>query len=63
MILNNLSAPVYCYFNVSILILGYCNQNKGQAENTQTSPDTQVQVTGTTGISWRKKPDTVSETV
>uniref|UniRef100_A0A672Z4E9 Tyrosine-protein kinase n=1 Tax=Sphaeramia orbicularis TaxID=375764 RepID=A0A672Z4E9_9TELE len=29
----------------------------------ETSPDVQVLVTGTTGISWRKKPSTVSETV
>lgn len=35
----------------------------GQAQSMQTNHDMQVMVTGTTGISWRKKPDTVSETV
>lgn len=45
-----------------MLILGYSNKNTGQDQNKQTSRDKQVMVTGTTGISWRNKPDTVSET-
>ena len=35
----------------------------GQSQNMETSHDMQVVVTGTAGISWRKKPVTVSETV
>lgn len=35
----------------------------GQAQSVQASRDMQVLVTGTTGISWRKKPDMVSKTV
>nr|AAC00207.1 JAK1 tyrosine kinase [Tetraodon fluviatilis] len=35
----------------------YFNQNTGQAQSVKTSRDTQVLVTGTTGISWRKKPE------
>ncbi|XP_049911464.1 tyrosine-protein kinase JAK1 [Epinephelus moara] len=37
---------------------GYYNQNQGQSQsqNIETSHDMQVLVTGTTGISWRKKP-------
>uniref|UniRef100_A0A672Z5D3 Tyrosine-protein kinase JAK1 n=1 Tax=Sphaeramia orbicularis TaxID=375764 RepID=A0A672Z5D3_9TELE len=38
-------------------------QNQSQCQIMETSPDVQVLVTGTTGISWRKKPSTVSETV
>ncbi|XP_070817879.1 tyrosine-protein kinase JAK1 [Chaetodon trifascialis] len=39
---------------------GYCNQSQGQSQsqNMETSHDMQVLVTGTTGISWRKKPPT-----
>lgn len=51
------------WVNTCMVILGYCNKTTSQDQNTQTSRDMQVLVTGTTGISWRKKPDTVSETV
>ncbi|XP_070689000.1 tyrosine-protein kinase JAK1 [Pempheris klunzingeri] len=39
---------------------GYYNQSQGQSQNQnmETSRDMQVLVTGTTGISWRKKPAT-----
>lgn len=50
-------------FNAWLLILGHFNQNTGQAQSMQASYDMQVRLTGTTGISWRKKPDTVSKTV
>ncbi|XP_056895318.1 tyrosine-protein kinase JAK1 [Takifugu flavidus] len=39
---------------------GYCNKTSSHDQNTQASRDMQVLVTGTTGISWRKKPDTTS---
>ncbi|XP_071342273.1 tyrosine-protein kinase JAK1 [Trachinotus anak] len=41
---------------------GYSNQSQGQShsQNMETSHDMQVLVTGTTGISWRKKPATMS---
>lgn len=51
------------WVNTCMVILGYCNKTTSQDQNTQTSRDMQVLVTGTTGISWRKKPDTVSATV
>uniref|UniRef100_A0A674PNA5 Tyrosine-protein kinase n=1 Tax=Takifugu rubripes TaxID=31033 RepID=A0A674PNA5_TAKRU len=51
------------WVNTCMVILGYCNKTSSQDQKTQTSRDMQVLVTGTTGISWRKKPDTVSETV
>ncbi|XP_040897118.1 tyrosine-protein kinase JAK1 [Toxotes jaculatrix] len=35
-------------------------QGEGQSQNMETSPDMQVLVIGTTGISWRKKPATTS---
>ncbi|KAG8003189.1 Tyrosine-protein kinase JAK1 [Nibea albiflora] len=42
---------------------GYYNQSQGQSQsqNTETSNDMHVLVTGTTGISWRKKPATKSK--
>ncbi|XP_072245203.1 tyrosine-protein kinase JAK1 [Leuresthes tenuis] len=41
---------------------GYSNQSQGQSQshNIETSHDMQVLITGTTGISWRKKPTTPS---
>ncbi|KAE8293949.1 Tyrosine-protein kinase JAK1 [Larimichthys crocea] len=41
---------------------GYYNQSQGQSQsqNTETSNDMHVLVTGTTGISWRKKPSTTA---
>lgn len=43
---------------------GYYNQSQGQnqsqSHNMETSPDVQVLVNGTTGISWRKKPSTMA---
>ncbi|CAG5863399.1 unnamed protein product [Menidia menidia] len=41
---------------------GYSNQSQGQSlsQNIETSLGMQVHVTGTTGISWRKKPTTTS---
>lgn len=52
-------------YNVSLLFAGYYSQSQGQgqSQNMETSHDMQVLVTGTTGISWRQKPVTVSETV
>lgn len=50
------------WVNTCMVILGYCNKTTSQDQNTQASRDMQVLVTGTTGISWRTKPDTVSET-
>ncbi|XP_069009267.1 LOW QUALITY PROTEIN: tyrosine-protein kinase JAK1 [Embiotoca jacksoni] len=43
---------------------GYYNQNQEQSQslNMETSHDMQVLVTGTTGISWRKKPAATSTT-
>lgn len=35
---------------------GYYNQSQGQSQNMETGRDMQVLVTGTTGISWRKRP-------
>lgn len=54
-----------CNCNVCFLFLGYYNQSQGQSQsqNTETSNDMHVLITGTTGISWRKKPSTVSTTV
>ncbi|KAF7657152.1 hypothetical protein LDENG_00031210 [Lucifuga dentata] len=39
---------------------GYYNQSQGQSQIMEPSHDMQVMVTGTTGISWRKKPATIS---
>uniref|UniRef100_A0A8C4P0C1 Tyrosine-protein kinase n=1 Tax=Dicentrarchus labrax TaxID=13489 RepID=A0A8C4P0C1_DICLA len=41
---------------------GYYNQSQGQNQSMETSHDMQVLITGTTGISWRKKPPTVPVT-
>uniref|UniRef100_A0A668AEH8 Tyrosine-protein kinase n=1 Tax=Myripristis murdjan TaxID=586833 RepID=A0A668AEH8_9TELE len=38
---------------------GYYNSSQGQSQKQEMSHDSQVLVTGTTGISWRKKPATV----
>lgn len=45
------------------LFPGYYNQSLGhaQSQNMEASRDMQVLVTGTTGISWRRKPTTVSK--
>ncbi|XP_035509485.1 tyrosine-protein kinase JAK1 [Morone saxatilis] len=37
---------------------GYYNQSQGQNQSMETSHDMQVLITGTNGISWRKKPPT-----
>ena len=50
-------------FTGYVLSQGYYNQSQGQSKDPspESSNDMQVQVTGTTGISWRKKPSNVSE--
>lgn len=66
----NCSTQIFClsiyllWYNVCLLFQGYYNQCQGQSQsqNMETSHDMQVRVTGTTGISWRKKPPTVSGT-
>lgn len=47
------------------LLAGYYNHSQAQiqSQKKETSLDMQVLVTGTAGISWRKKPATVSGTV
>ena len=46
-----------------VLSQGYYNQSQEQSKDPspESSHDMQVQVTGTTGISWRKKLSNVSE--
>lgn len=51
--------------SLACLLAGYYNHSQAQiqSQKKETSSDMQVLVTGTAGISWRKKPATVSGTV
>lgn len=53
------------HYGVCFPFVGYYNHSQGQiqSQKNETSHDMQVLVTGTTGISWRKKPVAVSKTV